>query len=347
MCTIDVYPGGERKRHRCSHYRRREPCQEAIYHHTTPAPIAIPHSSNAYHHLPPSPRLTPGSSPMVGSYHSSPRPSHHESDSDSSHRRRRRQPRPTVYVNGEPVTPREPSASSHRRGSSSSSHRRYETGSRGERIVIIENPPTPRSPPQQHSIPRTAPSSPSPLQTAFRNQPVIVDDRDKPARRVRISVPPSPEVSEGSSSGSGGRRVRVRRAEPEPEPERQRHRGAADEEARRRERDARIERANRHIAGRPERPMPYRPEPSAPRRASTAYVRPTVEIPPVSGVGLGVGTAGVTAGMRGLRVEDEEDEDEAQQQRLRERMMPKRRASVGPASRRHREQYGDGITRLE
>lgn len=346
MCNIDVYPGGERKKHRCQAYRRGEACQESYYHHTTPAPINIPRRSGTYHHLPPSPRLTPGSSPMVGSYHSSPRASHHESDSDSSHRRRRHRRGPSVLINGEPVTPRDSSTSSHRRGSSTSSHRRYESGGRPrERIIIVENPPTQRTPPQQHAIPRTAPSSPSPLhEGGFRNNPVIVDDRHRPERRVRISVPPSPDAttSSGSSSGSGRRRVRRREREEEDE----RVRGEAEEDARRRRRDARIEQANRNIAGRPEQPMPRRPEPQPPRRASTAYVRPTVEIPTVAGVGLGVGTEDVTARMRGMSVEDKE-EQEAMTQRLRERIMPQRRASIGAASRRHRVQYEDGMYRLE
>ena len=42
-----------------------------------------------------------------------------------------------------------------------------------------------------------------------------------------------------------------------------------------------------------------------------------------------------------------EDEDEAMKRRLRERQLPKRRFSVGPAQRRHRIAYDDGMYRWE
>lgn len=357
MCNVDIYPGNHIRRRRCRAYRNGEPCEETTYYHTEPAPINIPGASTAHHHLPPSPRLTPGSSPMLGSYHSSPRVSYHESDSDSSHRRRSR--RPAVYINGEPLTPRDssPSSSRHRRRSSSSAssaHRYYEARPRGERIIIVENPPIPRTPPQQQSVPRTEPSSPSRLHEGLRNRPVIVDDRERPEpRRVRISVPSSSDASEGSSSGPGGRRARrrERRAEKEEQVEvvvETERRGEEEEEqARRRRREAMIEEANKRIAERAEQPVSRRPERPAPRRSGTAYVRPAVEIHAAQGVGLGVeAEEEIVSGVRGVRLDDE-DEEEAMRQRLKERMMPQRRASIGPGSRRVRVQYEDGMYRLE
>lgn len=47
------------------------------------------------------------------------------------------------------------------------------------------------------------------------------------------------------------------------------------------------------------------------------------------------------------RVRREQAEVEAQKQRLRERQLPKRRASVGPGYRRHRVAYDDGLYRWE
>jgi hypothetical protein len=41
------------------------------------------------------------------------------------------------------------------------------------------------------------------------------------------------------------------------------------------------------------------------------------------------------------------EQDDAQKERLKERMMPRRRATVGPGSRRQRVEYTDGVYRLE
>ena len=330
MCKVDIYPrddgrpGAIKRSRRCDAYKNKQPCNEEIYEHTTPMPIPIPRANTSHHnnhYMPPSPRLTPGSSPHAGfsprspRFEASPRTSYYESDSDASRRRQQ----PDIHINDQPI----------RR------HRRYETrGSRGERIVIVEGPPTPRTPPQQHGIPRTAPSSPAPINEALRHRPVIVDDRDRatpaPQRRVRIEVPPSPTATT-TSEGSSSERRRQRREEErrvrdeERRREERRREREGDEEARRRRQvEARVARANAKISARPEMPVP--------RRSGTAYVRPTVEVP----------TLEVEQG-----VDDEEEEEEAQKQRLRERLMPRRRATIGAGSRRVRVELGDGIYRLE
>jgi len=53
--------------------------------------------------------------------------------------------------------------------------------------------------------------------------------------------------------------------------------------------------------------------------------------------------------MGALAVEDDRagDEEEAMKRRLRERQLPRRRFSVGPAQRRHRVTYDDGMYRWE
>ena len=128
----------------------------------------------------------------------------------------------------------------------------------------------------------------------------------------------------------------------EREREREREREEAEEVSRARRRDARIAQANRNISVRPEQP---------PHRSSAEYRRPTVEIPS-HGAGLGLGSEEEIVGrMRGLHMDgmddDDEEEEEARKQRLRDRMMPKRRSTIGAASRRTRVQYPDGMYQLE
>ncbi len=50
---------------------------------------------------------------------------------------------------------------------------------------------------------------------------------------------------------------------------------------------------------------------------------------------------------REMKARREAEEEEALKQRLRERQMPSRRFSVGPAQRRHRVLYDDGVYRYE
>ncbi|SPO04560.1 uncharacterized protein DNG_07245 [Cephalotrichum gorgonifer] len=381
MCTTDYYPylnadgTANRKVTRCDAYLNGHECTMQVYHHPRPIPIPIRRPSTtaaAGGYLPPSPRLTPGSnlpSPRLpsGSFQRGGPSTPLESDSDVSSRRRPRSVN-RIYVNGhrvdivdEPASPRDapPSSSSHRRNRSYESSGSRRDSRSGGRIVVVEAPPTTRTPPQNYSIPRTAPPSPAHGHEALRHRPVIVDER--PERRVRIEVPaasnPHPPAFSDSSSGRDGRgrggsrrqqassdeseRRRERRSEKEREQRlrersvRREGRDEAEEEARRRRREARIAKANIAIAQRGEQPLP-------PRRSATTYVRPTVEVPGMAGLGL-------VEGMGGLNVRGswEEEEEEARKQRLRERMMPNRRASIGAGSRRVRVEYGDGMYRLE
>jgi hypothetical protein len=50
---------------------------------------------------------------------------------------------------------------------------------------------------------------------------------------------------------------------------------------------------------------------------------------------------------RAMRARMEAEKEEAMRQRLRERQLPRRRFSVGPAQRRHRVLYDDGVYRWE
>lgn len=106
----------------------------------------------------------------------------------------------------------------------------------------------------------------------------------------------------------------------------------------------RIAKANAEIAGRPVVPAP----PAPPKRSST-YKRGAVEVRDRE--------AEFAEAMNRLTFEEarreekarklEEKEEEAQRQRLMERIQPRRRATVGPGSRRHRVLYDDGLYRWE
>ncbi|KAJ3475272.1 hypothetical protein NLG97_g9519 [Lecanicillium saksenae] len=201
-------------------------------------------------------------------------------------------------------------------------------------------------------MPRTAPPSPSnnlatPYGTSPRdsyNRPYIVDER--PRMHIQIN-PASPAGSsrhsrQGSTSSQGS------------------HHSAANEEERRRrkeERDEqrriarkaqelrdRIEKANAEIASRPAVRVVNEQQPVVERRSRRD------------------GFDEVVGAMGRMTVEDknwkehrahekalqlEREEQEAQDQRLRERMVPRRRATVGPGSRRTRVAYDDGLYRWE
>ncbi|KAF7556806.1 hypothetical protein G7Z17_g1158 [Cylindrodendrum hubeiense] len=285
---------------------------------------------------------------------------------------------PTPQYSSSPSTPyRSGNESDHSYGSASSKNKKRSSGiyingekvldlnrregSRRERIVLVDNPPTPRTPPQTWNAPLTAPPSPNGniyLDTSpSRRRPIIVDERttrgDRGDRHVQIEVVDNKHRSSHSRHAStSSRESRESRQSADDDEKRRRRRQREKEheeiEIRNQRMRARIAEANAEIAGRPTVPMA-----PAPKRAST-YKRPEVEIP------LDAESALVEA-VRRLNFEEaqrdkkarriaekeERKEDEAQRQRLRERIMPGRRATVGPGSRRHRVLYDDGVYRWE
>lgn len=101
----------------------------------------------------------------------------------------------------------------------------------------------------------------------------------------------------------------------------------------------RIAAANAEINRRPAVPMP----PTPPQRSASTYIRPAVEVrtrQPYSGEALRAAREEYEARVR-------RDEEEAQRQRLRERMRPQRRASVGHGGRRPQEMYPEQVFRWE
>ncbi len=236
-----------------------------------------------------------------------------------------------------------------------------------ERIVIVQAPPTPTTPPQVYTKVFTAPSSPivpPRIIDERRPRPLIVDER--PLRRA-------PSLPRRSRSRS---RVRVAwdspssshtsfdlRAEMERE-ERELRRRAVEMEKREMEREEERLRAERMRALDEEiRRRPAVPVPPAPLR-QRAYLRPVInQSDSLQGMMGGLRLDGrlgerviYDAAAERLRLEErdrllkqrlEQTEEEAMRQRLRERQLPRRRLTVGPGARRHRVLYDDGVYRYE
>jgi len=252
---------------------------------------------------------------------------------------------------------------------------------RKERIVIVDSPPTPRTPPQLFQQTFTAPSSPATPHriidderfTRERGRPIIVDER--PLRRVPsigAVVSERPDVrrarsqtrrdfaweSPSSSHTSFDSRAARREAEDAAERiRRERIARMAEIEAERRRAEI-IRQQDEEIRRRPTVPIPPRP------LGQRDFLRPVVDQSQV-----------LQGMMGGLTIRDERDrldvkedaeikqrmerrerdrkirlqaqEEEALKQRLRERQMPQRRFSVGPGGRRHRVLYDDGVYRWE
>jgi len=266
--------------------------------------------------------------------------------------------------------------------SEDSGHRRHSKHKptrvhRKERIIIVDAPPTPRTPPQSYPQTFTAPSSPNP-QFSTPRRPIIVDERSirrsrdrapsvgavisdrPPSRRRSLSRPrvlwDTPSTSH-TSFDLRAEREREERAE------RRRRESQAELDAEMR-RARRIAEADEAIRRRPAVPIPPRP------LGQRAFLRPVVQVDQsqsqsqaLTGVMAGltlnerIGERALVDGAaerrrrengdRVMRERLEKSEQEAMTQRLRERQMPRRRFSVGPGGRRHRVLYDDGVYRWE
>jgi hypothetical protein len=305
---INIYPsllpdgtvGSRRVKTKCNIARIGRDCGEPqIFEH----PL-----TNTY--LPPSPSSTPRSA--TPNYRSG-----DESGGSSSSRGKRRS---GVYIeiNGRPVYTTE--------------RRR----NRSERIIVVDSPPTSRTPPQapEFVFPRTAPPSPSPMH-APRRAPIIVDDRNIRRPHVTITTPehtrhrrtPSGSSHHSrTSSASDDERFRWDQYHARP-------RRPTDAELQKERLAARIAAANAEINRRAPVPMP----PTPPQRSASTYMHPAVE----------VHTRTPYVMMRDEEKRRQRDEDAAQRQRLKERMTPQRRASVGHGGKRPMVSYPEGIYRLD
>lgn len=240
---------------------------------------------------------------------------------------------------------------------------------RKERIIIVDSPPTPRTPPQQYTQAFTAPNSP-----VNRGRPIIVDERPRPPPRVpsvgavvgdrpqrRNRSPSRPKFGWDSPSSSHTSFDLQSEEKQKADAKARRNSRIAELEAEKR-REERIRAHDEDIKRRPAVPLP--PAPLKHRE----FLRPVVD--------QSENLQGMMGGMRlddrprervasgdrllsseaRRRAEDravaaklrvEAEEEEAMRQRLRERQMPGRRFSVGPAQRRQRVLYSDGVYRWE
>jgi hypothetical protein len=243
-----------------------------------------------------------------------------------------------------------------------------------ERIIIVDSPPTPRTPPQVYRETFTAPSSPaSPfiiedLPRRERGHPIIVDERPLHrvdslgavvGRRARSQSRSRFHWDSPSSSHTSFDSRARREAEEIQLLEERRRREERDEriaylEAERR-REERIRQQDEEIRRRP--PIPFPPAPLRQRQ----FLRPVIDQTRALLGGLSLddraGERVLIAEAENRRLTEERDratrarlvaeEGEAMKQRLRERQMPKRRFSVGPGGRRHRVVYDNGVYRWE
>jgi hypothetical protein len=340
MCTTDVYtevyPDGHKKetrrQNRCTASRYGSACLDPIiYKHPQ---VMVQYGEPTTTIFPPSPRHTPRTAtPIYQSGNES------ERSSKSSNSKKRSS---GVYVNGQKILDFGRKNRDH--------HSR-----RNERILIVDTPPTPRTPPQAFVMPHTAPPSPN-LNTPLtynivdaparreRLTPVIVDERPRPRPHVEIHVNEHSHRRHHSSSSHNSHNSHSSAASDEERRRRRDERDRAQAEIRRQKLRARINAANEEISRRPAVPVP-----SMPTRSSAAYVRPGVELTVDREAELVDAVRQLDLGKQMLRRSRERAdlEEEAQRVRLMERMMPRRRATVGPGSRRHRVAYDDGIYRWE
>ncbi|KAK2591889.1 hypothetical protein QQS21_010413 [Conoideocrella luteorostrata] len=364
MCSTDVYtyvyPDGHKETVNrpslCPSSRHGIPCvNNVVFQHATQhVPYGHPvapafvgpasYSSPYYNHMPPTPNYTPRTS--TPSYRSGDESDRSYHSSNSARRRRS-----SVYINGQ----------------------RLESGRHGrdrERILLVDNPPTPRTPPQAFTFPSTAPSSPS-----FANnspfivdasprghpsrRPVIVDERNRNDRdRQRIRVEPldghrrdkharqsstsSYDSRYSYNSASEDEERRRLRLEAEQRQAEKRRLAQQEEEIRQSKMRAKIAKANAEIASRHPVPVPLkRSSTSFAAKAHAAKEREDELLEAIQKLNI----KEKKREERGRVVQ--RDEEEAQRYRLMQRMVPRRRATVGPGSRRHRVEYDDGVYRWE
>lgn len=340
MCTTRLYteryPDGHREKsyrfERCNEARLGLPCVESASSSRSRTTGTQPTYAYADTYLPPTPSYTPViSSPVYRSGDDSDR-SYHSSSSTGRRRSGRYYVSDNQYLDVNPRSYRASQRDSALRGA--------------ERVVIVDGPPTPRTPPQTFNFPHSAPSSPnfghavphveaSPrVRDSTRRRPIIVDERPRP--RVQI-VEPSPERSSKTHSRTGS-------ADKTSSAFTTTTTSSLREQEKLERQRAEIARQNAEINSRPTIPV-SRPL----KRSTTSYTRPSAAFDqtevtdPFARIDL---NRDQRREERARRLE-EKAEQEAMDRRLRERLMPRRRATVGSGTRRHPVLYDDGLYRWE
>ena len=228
---------------------------------------------------------------------------------------------------------------------------------RKERIIIVDAPPTPTTPPQLFASTFSAPSSPDP-----KGRPIIVDERAYVDDHRRTHSPPrqSHRARHGWDTPSSSHTSFDLRAEREREEraarKRQEREQELDDEMRRAHR---IHQANEDIKRRQAIPIP------PPALKDRPPYRRQVTIDQGQELDKRMGALVLDDREQRVVVDEkwerrerekkdreikarlEKAEEEAMRQRLRERQLPRRRFTVGPGHRRHRVLYDDGVYRWE
>ncbi|CCT66416.1 uncharacterized protein FFB20_07330 [Fusarium fujikuroi] len=345
MCTTNIYtyvhPDGRREQWSqptlCANSRHGQVCASNFLFEHPVQYVPAPYDASSYPYatqLPPTPQYSPAPSTPSGSYRSG-----DESDRSYTSNGSKKKRSSGVYINGQKVL----DLNRRERRPSSSRHQ--------ERIVLVDSPPTPRTPPQQWNAPHTAPASPisntyivDSSRDPNKRRPVIVDERtlQPDQRRVQIEVVDNHHRSKHHRHSSSG----SRHSDQEEERRQRRREEKRREEAELRLR-TRIAEANAKIASRPVAPAP------APPKRSATYKRPSVEVVDSQAVladelrRLSFEEERREDKARRLARREEKKEEEAQRERLRERMQPKRRLTIGAGSRRPSEMYEPGVYRYE
>ncbi|GKT47703.1 uncharacterized protein ColSpa_07884 [Colletotrichum spaethianum] len=351
MCTTDiytdVYPDGRRSEYQEPKYctpatRNGRFCANPVVYNHPPRAVAYPSPIPAYpaagtsyplpHQMPPTPPLGSPRGTSGGADADRTR-----RDSSSSERKHRKS---GIYVNGQKVL-----------------DLNRKNRSRAERIVIVDSPPTPRTPPKQFASPYSAPPSPDAggngLNFRYSHvprdslRPVIVDERT-PRSKVEIEVIDNGHRRHNSSDSRHShtsaddeeRRRRRREKEREKERKEREERERQKEEERQQRIRLQIAAQNANIARRTAVPLQRTSTGFGPTLADQQREQELVDA--VRRMEIADRRA-----REAREAREKEDEDEAQRRRLKERMMPRRRATVGPGSRRPHVHYDDGVYRWE
>ncbi|KAL4726431.1 hypothetical protein ACLX1H_007113 [Fusarium chlamydosporum] len=314
MCTTNiytyVYPDGRREQYSqpafCTNSRHGQVCSaNFLFEH----PIQyVNYDGSSYYptQLPPTPQYSPAPSTPSGSYRSG-----DESDRSYTSSNSKKERSSGIYVNGQKVL---------------DLNRKRRSSRSEKRVVVVDNPTTPRTPPQQWSAPHTAPASPvantymvDSSRDPNHRRPVIVDERtlDPNQRRVQIEVVDNTHHRSKHHRHSS-KDSRHSNEDDEKRRRRQEEKRQQEQEERRR---LRIAAANAEIASRPVARAP------APPKRSATYKRPSVEIPVDSMRRLSFEEERRDDKARRIARREEKKEEEAQRERLRQRMQPQRRKS--------------------
>ncbi|KAI0835645.1 hypothetical protein F5Y06DRAFT_123624 [Hypoxylon sp. FL0890] len=326
-----VYPDGQRveqvKHDLCEDSRHGQPCKltKTFQHpleYVRPGQLSPPAFS--FGQFPPTPPLS----------------SHSASASDSEHSTKERS---GVYVNGAKVI---------------DLNKRSSRRDRTERAVYGESPPLSRTPPRRYSVSRGSPSSPREetlhIHESPRRREKSPEERDRPTSShfrptIEVKVVNEPRHNSHRRHGSSNKSSSQDGDEEERRRRRRNSHVRFEDDEKKKKIQSEIERENEAIANRP-------PVPAASVQLSSRYRRGSVVVPPTE--------TSLVAALDHLTLEREQrrrerraaeqrereeqrarEEEEAQRQRLKDRMAPRRRATVSHGNGRARQKvlYDDGM----